>query len=521
MKKKWIWVGVVVIIVAAVAARNISRKASVPKDAAVDEVGVVVAEVAQGDLSQEVIVTGTVKSDLEVNLVPKAAGRVLSVGVEVGTPVRAGQVLVRLDATDYKAALRQAEAGLSGAKARLAQVRSGAGPQDLKQAQAAVNQAQASLEGARRGLAAAKNQYENRTNTQAQINAAQTQLAVSEAAVNSAQTGLASAKARAESANSNLARMEQLFRQDAITRQQLDGARLEADLAQAQVDAALSGLRQAQASFEGSRKGLQSAEDIHSNRTLAQQQVDSAQSQYEIAKAACEAAEARFAQLKAGARTEEIAVASSAVEQAQAGVEQARLQLANTVITSPIDGVVAQRMIQPGEMASPGQPILVLVQANRLTMEAQVAETVIPHLVEGQAAVAEVDALPGLKIPGKIKNLAPAADSRTKGFLVRVLLGNTEGLKAGMLGKLILQTSEEKQVLKIPLAAVVSRGDKDYVFTVRDGKASQVPVKLGLRGDREIEVCSGLKRGDLVVTRGADGLATGTRVVVIEEGSVN
>lgn len=521
MKKKWIWIGVIVLIVALVAARNISRKANSPKGAQTDEVGVVVTAVTQGELSEEVIVTGTIKSDLEINLVPKAAGKVLAVNVEVGSRVKAGQVLLRLDGSDYQAGVRQAQAALQGAKARLAQVQAGAGPQDLRQAQAAVNQARASLEGARKGLAAAKDQYENRTNTQAQVNAAQTQLAMGEAAVNSAETNLASSQVRLESAKSNLARMEQLYKQDAITRQQLDSARLEANLAQAQVDGARSALRQAQASLEGSRKGLQSAQDFHSNRTLAQQQVDSAQSQYEIAKAALEAAEARYAQLQAGARSEDIAVARSGVEQAQAGLDQARQQLANTVITSPIDGVVAQRMINPGEMAGPGQPVLILVQANRLTMEAQVAETIIPHLLEGQSALAEVDALPGMRIQGKIKNLAPAADSRTKSFLVRVALDETQGLKAGMLGRLILQTAKENQVLKIPRAAVVSREDKNYVFAVRQGKAYQVPVELGLTGDREVEVRSGLRAQDLVVTRGHDGLSSGSKVVVLKEGSAN
>ena len=178
IEKKWIWIGLIVIIVAAVAVRNISRKAAGPKKSALGEVGVVVAEVTEGELSQQVTVAGTVKSDLEINLVPKASGRVLSVAVDVGSTVRAGQVLLRLDSSDYQAAVKQAQAGLAGAKARFAQVQAGASSQDLKQAKAQVNQARASMEGARKALAAAKSQYQDRTSTQAQIDAAQTQLAV-------------------------------------------------------------------------------------------------------------------------------------------------------------------------------------------------------------------------------------------------------------------------------------------------------------------------------------------------------
>jgi HlyD family secretion protein len=513
--KKWIVIGAIILIVALVAARNLNKKAKNGKEAGA-EVGVVVTKVSSGTLASEVTVAGTVKSELEVNLVPKAAGKVMSVAVDVGAQVRKGQVLIRLDGSDYRGALKQAEAGLVGAKARLRQVEAGASSYDLKQAQAQVNQARASMEGAEKALAAAKSQYQDRTGTQSQVDAASTQVAVSEAAVNSARTGLASARARSDSAQSNLRRMEQLYNQDAITRQQLEGAQLEANLAASQVDAALSALRQAEAGLEGSRKGLSSAQSFHSNRIPSQQQIDGAQSQLEMAKAAYDAAQARYSQLQAGARGEEVAVVRSAVLQAEASVEQARTQLANTTITSPIDGVVAQRLINPGEMAGPGQPVLILVQANRLTMEGQVSENIVPYLKEGQSAFVEVDAFPGEQLLGTVKNLAPAADPRTKAFLIRVALAEASGLKAGMMGRITLTTDSRADVLKVPRTAILNRGGKDYVFVVKAGKAQRIPVELGLATDTEIEIRSGLKKGEQVVSRGAESLISGTEVVVLE-----
>lgn len=518
MKKKWIWLAVVLLIVVLAAVRNISKRAKSP-EAVAEEVGVVVAQVVEGDLLQTVTVAGTIKSELEINLVPKAAGKVLAVNVEVGDKIRAGQVLVRLDDTDYRSAVRQAEAGLASAKARLAQLQAGVSASELKQAQAQVEQARIARDSAEKALAAAKHQYENRTSTQSQIDAAQTQVSVAEAAVKAAETNLASAKARAQSAQTNLGRMEQLYSQDAITKQQLEGARLEAELAQAQVEAARSQLAQAQASLEGSKKGLKTAQSIHSDRTLAKQQVDAAQSQLDSAIAALKAAEARYEQLAGGARAEDVAMAKASVKQAEAALEQARQQLASCTITSPIDGVVAQRFIQPGEMASPAQPLLILVQPDQLTMEAEVGESIIPHLAEGEPAFVEVDALPGKQLAGKIKNLAPAADSRSRGFLVRVAVEGAQGLKAGMLGRMILQTAAAKDVLKVPRESIIAGEDGSYVFVVKNGKAQRTPVELGLESDNEVEVRSGLKAGDQVVIRGQDGLSSGVKVVVLEGGS--
>ena len=104
---------------------------------------------------------------------------------------------------------------------------------------------------------------------------------------------------------------------------------------------------------------------------------------------------------------------------------------------------------------------------------------------------------------------------------MRVALENTPGLRAGMMGRLSLQTDSAKGVLKIPRSCVVSREDKDYVFVVRSGRAQRVSVELGLADEREVEVRSGLKRGESVVSRGADGLSSGTKVVVMKEGRGN
>ena len=170
-------------------------------------------------------------------------------------------------------------------------------------------------------------------------------------------------------------------------------------------------------------------------------------------------------------------------------------------------------------MAAPGQPIFVIVQADRLNMEAQISESLVPYLAEGQLAQIEVDAYSGETFFGVIKNLSPAADPRTRSYTLRVALDDPKNLKAGMMGKITLTTEAKEEVVKVSRSSIVSRNGKDYLFVVSEGKAEQVEVKLGLLTDKEAEIKQGISPGAQVVTRGADSLRSGTLVTVIEEGA--
>ncbi|TDA66929.1 MAG: efflux RND transporter periplasmic adaptor subunit [Clostridia bacterium] len=157
------------------------------------EVPVEVALVARGNLQQSSTINGQIQAKVEVNVVPKAQGKVQSVAVDVGDVVKAGLVLVRLDTTDIDAQIRQAEAAVEAARKGLALLQAGATPQQIEAARAQVSQAETNY------------------------NAAKT----------------------------NLERMQFLFAQGAISQQQLDAAQAQHDAAQAGLDAAranLSGL---------------------------------------------------------------------------------------------------------------------------------------------------------------------------------------------------------------------------------------------------------------------------------------
>jgi RND family efflux transporter MFP subunit len=219
--RRWLVVLVFVMLVAlagvAVLGRN--RSAGPVPETAAPAVPVEVAGVSEGTVVRTVEVSGTVVAARTAELFPKISGRVARVLVQDGARVAAGQVLIELDAADQRAEVRQAEAAVAAAEARLALLRAGQRPQERQIASNALAQA------------------EN------QMKAAQTQVAL-------AQTSL-------RIAEDNLRRQEQLLREGAIAQAQVDQARLQHDQARAQVQAAESQLEIARAGVDSARQQLE------------------------------------------------------------------------------------------------------------------------------------------------------------------------------------------------------------------------------------------------------------------------
>jgi membrane fusion protein (multidrug efflux system) len=135
----------------------------------------------------------------------------------------------------------------------------------------------------------------------------------------------------------------------------------------------------------------------------------------------------------------------------------------------------------------------------------------------GAVVRAEPDALPGEVFEGAIYAIAPAIDINGRSIAVKAKIDNTGGrLRPGMFARVQLLVDRRKKAIVIPEAAIVQRGDGQFVYTVRDGKAALVKVGLGLRQTGRIEVVTGLNQGDIVVTAGQIKLRPGTQVRVAD-----
>ncbi len=165
----------------------------------------------------------------------------------------------------------------------------------------------------------------------------------------------------------------------------------------------------------------------------------------------------------------------SSLAQAKAAVNVLRVNMSDARITSPINGVVTNRNINPGEMAAPTSPLplLTIADASTLKLQGTVGQEVVPLLATGQKVTVTLDALPGQEFTGTVTQVGPVAAATGQRFPVEISLPNPGNLKAGMTARASFQLTAPEGIV-VPIAAVRTDNDQDYVFVEL---ASQVAVK--------------------------------------------
>jgi HlyD family secretion protein len=166
--------------------------------------------------------------------------------------------------------------------------------------------------------------------------------------------------------------------------------------------------------------------------------------QVEVAQAEVRAARDRLALLEAGPRPHQVEAAQAQVAQAEGALAQARARLADTRVEAPIDGVVLRKNLEPGATATPGTPVLTLVDPATIWLRAYVPEVELGRVRVGQRAQVTVDAFPGQPFPARITEIASEAEFTPRNvqtqkervnlvFRVKVTVDNRDGrLKPGM-----------------------------------------------------------------------------------------
>lgn len=190
----------------------------------------------------------------------------------------------------------------------------------------------------------------------------------------------------------------------------------------------------------------------------------------------------------------------------------------NTVLLSPISGVVTARNYDSGDMYSGAEPILTVEQIRPVKLKVDVSEVLFTKVRKGMEVEVTTDVYGDRIFKGHINIVYPTIDPATRTFPIEVRIDNAdEAVRPGMFARVTL-THETADRVVIPDRAVVKQtgsGDK-YVYIVRDGKAEFVKVELGRRMDTLYEVLSGVEEGDTVVVTGQTRLNDGMEVEIIK-----
>lgn len=308
-------------------------------------------------------------------IAPKISGNVIQVAVLDNQPVKAGDVLVRIDPRDFQAKVDQAKAAVLEAESRLrsAQVMV---PMTNETTQSGTTAADAQLADVQAGLAQAQVDYER---------AAGAGLAYAEANVRSKQ-------ASNDRAQADLARMKTLVDK--------------AEISQQQYDAYVAGARVAEAELRAAQEQVASAQKETAARKAA---LDAAQSRVNQAKAMLDNSVANRKQV--AVRTADAGTASAAVEAAKANLEASELQLSYTTIVAPIDGVVTRKSVEVGQIVAPGQGLMTIIPLQDVWVTANFKETQLANVHPGQTAEIDVD-MYGRSVKGHVDSIAGATGSR-------------------------------------------------------------------------------------------------------------
>lgn len=289
---------------------------------------------------------------------------------------------------------------------------------------------------------------------------------------------------------------------------------------------------QQQAAYTSAKAGLQASQEsiaaADADHALAESTMKRYQilydkksvspQEYEEVRTKLEAAQARRDAAHAG-RT-----------QAEAGVSQASTAMGFTKVRAPFDGLVIAKLAEPGAMAAPGVPLLVVEDPSRFRLEAQVDESKIGVVKLGELVPVVIDALGDQPIEGKVTQIVPAADPSSRTFTVKIDLPQSHSSKTGWSGAFPEKGESpmqirsglfgrarfphgERESIAIPKSAVLSRGQLQAVYVVgSDQLASLRFVTLGAASGEQVEVLSGLQTGDRIVAQPGDRELSGKQV---------
>lgn len=202
----------------------------------------------------------------------------------------------------------------------------------------------------------------------------------------------------------------------------------------------------------------------------------------------------------------------AAANSARANAQLARASIGDRIIRAPFAGWVSLRTVSPGAIVTAGTPIATVSDISRIKLDFTVPETRLSMIRQGQPIKAVSAAFPDRPFNGTVATIDPVIDPTTRAVRVRAILPNPDrALKPGML-LTVSVTARERQSLAVPELAVVGDGDANFLFVVADRKAKRVKVATGIRQNGLVEILSGVRAGQQVVTDGVVKLTDGVPV---------
>lgn len=431
--------------------------------------------VEQGVIGTGKVYTGTITPLQKVDIAPKVSGKIESLMVDVGTPVKKGQVLFKLEDKDLRHTVEKADAAVAAAEASIETARTAQ--------QSGVVQANSGVVQSKSGMVQA----------QGAITQAQSALEQAQNSVVDADNVLKKAKQGLTDATSQFNRMKMLYESGAASKAQLE-----------QAETAYVSAQTGYNSAEVARKGA--AERL----SAAKKSLATAQTAYENTKAGYSNAQR---QVGVASSTAGVRASEQAAQQARVTANIARDALNDATVVSPIDGIVAVKNGEIGQMTSPQSPVLVVTNLSTVNVLFYVSGQDVGDLQPGTKMMVKVNSLK-LTAEGTVKSVSPM-DEKGKGYPVQVSIPNPGlKLKAGLVAELTPVVAGAKQGLVVPASAVLKEQNKAYVFVANGDRAKRKEVQIGEEKSGTTLVTGGLGAGETVIVNNVAVLSDNAKINV-------
>jgi RND family efflux transporter MFP subunit len=327
-------------------------------------------------------------------------------------------------------------------------------------------------------------------------------------------------RARKENAKRNLERLSALAESKMISGDQVESAQLQYEIYSAQLSLLEEGSRPEdiqvlKAQVEVAEASLESAQ---SNKMV----VDVKESALEAAKAQAESAKASFEQASverdSATWEKDLAQAEALLTRAEASLDLAKQRLEDSIIRSPIAGVITERFLDKGDTASSNRPCVNIAKMDIVKVIARVPAREIVHIKLGDEAAIKPDVYPNESFSGTVTRISPLIDRSSQNCDVEIEVNNPDyRLKPGMWTPVELEVSERNDVPLIPVDVMIKESERTFAYTVVEGKASKRRVVTGISDGLKAEVISGINVGEMLVVSGQNSLRDGMSVTIMGE----
>lgn len=272
----------------------------------------------------------------------------------------------------------------------------------------------------------------------------------------------------------------------------------------------------AKSALEAQQKVYESRKELFAQGALPRRDLDSAEVALIQARSQYQQAQKALDDLRRIGKEQALKTASGQLSSAKGKLLNAEAQLSYSEIRSPIDGVVTDRPLFPGELASANQPLLTVMNTSHLIAKSHIAQSQAVTLKVGNAAEIHINGVDD-PVPAKVSLVSPALDPGSTTIEVWVETSKPPSeLKPGMSVQISVTAATQKNAVLVPKNSVFeSQESGSFVLLAgKDGLAHQTTVQLGLRGEADTQITKGVSAGDPVIVAGAYGLPDKTKIKI-------